>query len=219
MKLNENIANKVIQGLSYGLPISNELKEGLKDFFRTINNLNALTDQGLSNMRVIAQDGRTYSVDDYEIASPLQCMILPNKISVLDDYQAVEARDVVYYTDNELQDRVILTPANFKAFQMGLYYRARLSADSFVRVGELKSKNVRIDEIADRIAVREGFSSILGMIVECLGIIQSKIATEVPTAPKFPIVVNTWYKNTVCYNYDAEDAVVNYITEALLGVK
>lgn len=218
MKLNESICAKVLKALEYGMNLNDALNKGFKSFARTINRMNALDSRkGFAPLAIRAHDGVSYSLDMYGIAGQFQELILPNKVSVLDGLQAVEARDVAYYSDNELLDFEVMTPAEFKSFQLGFLTRCHIKDVNFQAVGDLRRKDTTIEKISDRIAVHKGFNSIVGTIVECLGLIESRIATEYPLVPKFPIVVNTWYKDVEVYSYDAEDCVSSYFSEVLLN--
>lgn len=216
MKMNESICKKVVDSLRYGMKIDIHQEKGFYQFARTLNAINALDGDGHSAINIQAGDGQFYRMEDYYIAEPFQSLILPGKVSVLSDYNALEARDVPYYKDDQLVEYDILTPSAFKNFQSGLFYKARREVVNFVCAKEIKIKELRVEEIAHRIAVHKGFSSVLGIICECMGLITSGIVAEPPVGPTFPIVMNVYYKHDRVYSYDAEDVVTNYFGDILI---
>lgn len=216
MKFNENLVNRISEAIEYSIKVTPKVREGFESFFRTINVFNVVLEDGGYRKMIKAADGFDYHISDYQIISVLKELILPEKVAVLSqDALAVDARSSIYYRDNELTDASIMTPAQFKAFQQGLFFRMKVTPESFQKVSDLKAVSVSVADVANRLAVYKGYNSLLATVVEALGFIESDIVTEVPTAAKFPIVVSSWYKNEVAYSYSAEDAVVHFFSEVV----
>lgn len=191
---------------------NNGLESKLKDFFATVNEINRISP--VKNRFMETSDKEQYSINDYEIATNWDAIILPYKVCGYASEYSLDIRDREYYNRDKADEfGKVMNPYQFKAFQTALFLANGISNITFTSV-ELKRTIETLDSVRNRFAVYKPINIVtkaLSVFFERAHLGEFKVAHSDEAI--WPIVCSVIFEEETQFVFDGQQMMIKYLSK------